>query len=151
MTGVYLLKMSCDMPLKYTYDNWTFFQMISWCHKAASHDMPKWWLMIHTPCGGIRYSRVNHSWENFASVTFKITLYRYAHKDRNMMTSPNGNIFRVTGTLFGEFIGHRWILLTKGTDAEFWCFVWSAPEQTVEQTTEAPGIWDANVLSMTPL
>ena len=28
--------------------------------------------------------------------------------------SSNGNIFRVTGPLFGEFTGHRWISLTKG-------------------------------------
>ena len=31
-----------------------------------------------------------------------------------MMTSSNGNIFRVTGPLCGEFTGHRWIPLTKG-------------------------------------
>ena len=30
-----------------------------------------------------------------------------------MMTSPNGNIFRVTVPLGGEFTGHRWIPLTK--------------------------------------
>ena len=30
------------------------------------------------------------------------------------MTSSNGNIFRVTVPLCGEFTGHRWIPLTKG-------------------------------------
>ena len=30
------------------------------------------------------------------------------------MTSSNGNIFRVTGPLCGEFTGHRWIPRTKG-------------------------------------
>ena len=49
-----------------------------------------------------------------------------------MMTSSNVNIFRVTGHLCGEFTGHRWIPLTKASDAEFWCFLWSAPELTVE-------------------
>ena len=34
----------------------------------------------------------------------------------SMMTSSNGNIFRVTGPLFGEFTGHRWIPLTKASD-----------------------------------
>ena len=43
-----------------------------------------------------------------------------------MMTSSNGNIFRVTGPLCGEFTGHRWIPHTKASDAELWCF-WSAP------------------------
>ena len=37
------------------------------------------------------------------------------------MTSSNGNIFRVTGTLCGEFTGHRWIHRTKTSDAELWC------------------------------
>ena len=27
-----------------------------------------------------------------------------------------------------EFIGHRWMPLTKDSDAELWCFLWSAPE-----------------------
>ena len=44
-----------------------------------------------------------------------------------MMTSSNGNIFRVTGPLCGEFTGHRWIPLTKASDAELWRFLWSAP------------------------
>ena len=38
------------------------------------------------------------------------------------MTSSNGNIFRVTGHLCGEFTGHRWIPLTKASDAELSCF-----------------------------
>ena len=54
---------------------------------------------------------------------------------RCMMTSSNGNIFRVTGPLWEEFTGDRWIPLTKASDAELWCFLWSAPQQTVELTS----------------
>ena len=43
------------------------------------------------------------------------------------MVWSNGNIFRVTGPLWGEFTGHRWIPLTKASDAELWCFLWSKP------------------------
>ena len=43
-----------------------------------------------------------------------------------MMTSSNGNIFRVTGHLCGEFTGLRWIPRTKASDAELWCFLWCA-------------------------
>ena len=68
-----------------------------------------------------------------------------------MMTSSNGNIFRVTGPLWGESTGHRWIPLTKASDAELWYFLWSAPEQRVEQTIETPGIWDAIAPIMTSL
>ena len=53
-------------------------------------------------------------------------------RTKRMMTTSNGNIFRVTGPLCGEFTGHRWIPLTKASDAELWCFLRSAPEQTVE-------------------
>ena len=45
-----------------------------------------------------------------------------------MMTSSNGNIFRVTGHLCGEFTGPRWIPHTKASDAELWCLLWSTPE-----------------------
>ena len=46
----------------------------------------------------------------------------------SMMTSSNGNIFRVTGHLCGEFTGPRWIPHTKASDAELWYFLWSAPQ-----------------------
>ena len=36
------------------------------------------------------------------------------------MTSSNGNIFRVTGHLCGEFIGHRWVPRTKANDTSSW-------------------------------
>ena len=45
-----------------------------------------------------------------------------------MMTSSNGNIFRVTGLLCEEFTGPLWIPHTKASDAELWSFVWSASE-----------------------
>ena len=71
---------------------------------------------------------------NFPSV------YMHAHLQRvpkprhgafyalTMMTSSNGNIFRATGHLCGEFTGPRWIPRTKASDAELWCFLWSASE-----------------------
>ena len=69
----------------------------------------------------------------------------------NMMRSSNGNSFRVTGPLWGESTGHWRIPLTKASDVELWCFLWSAPEQTVEQTIETLVIWDAITLIMTSL
>ena len=45
-----------------------------------------------------------------------------------MMTSSNGNIFRFTGHLCGEFTGPRWIPHTKASDAEIECFLWYASE-----------------------
>ena len=68
-----------------------------------------------------------------------------------MMTSSNGNIFRVTGPLWEDFAGHRWIPLIKASGAELWCFLWSTLEQAVEQTIETLVIWDAIELIMTSL
>ena len=67
------------------------------------------------------------------------------------MMSSNGNIFCGTGLLCGEFTGHQWIPGTRASDVELWCFLWSAPEPTFEQTIETSLIWDAIVLIMTSL
>ena len=45
------------------------------------------------------------------------------------MTSSNRNIFGVTG----HFTGRRWIPLTKASDADLRCLLWSVPEQTVDR------------------
>ena len=47
--------------------------------------------------------------------------------------------------------GHRWIPPIKTSDAELWCFLWSASDETVEQTIETPMIWDTIALIMTSL
>ena len=75
----------------------------------------RYWLDFNKTCGS--------SYRN---------LWQLRHIPSLMMTSWNGNIFRFTVPLCGEFTGYRWSPLTKASDAEFWCFLWSAPEQTVE-------------------
>ena len=52
---------------------------------------------------------------------------------------------------FEEFTGDCWIPLTNASDVEFWCFLWSAPEQTVVQTIEKPAIWNAIMPNMSSL
>ena len=64
-----------------------------------------------------------------------------------MMTLSNENVFRVTASLWGESNGHRWIPLTKASDAELWC----APEKTVEQIIDTLVIRVAIALIMTLL
>ena len=55
----------------------------------------------------------------------KLWLIQAAHLDIAcswevvMMTSSNGNIFRATGPLCGEFTGHRWITLTRPVTRSF--------------------------------
>ena len=57
----------------------------------------------------------------------------------------------VTGPLWGESTSHRWIPLTKASDAEVLYCLWSATEQTVEQTIETLVILDANALILMSL
>ena len=67
---------------------------------------------------------------------------RLSHFQWSMMTSSNGNIFRITWLLAicgGEFTGHRWILRTKASDADLWCFLWSAPKKRLSK--QSRGWW----------
>ena len=57
----------------------------------------------------------NHSSRHYR-MEYELTTAKFT------MTSSNGNIFRVTGHLCGEFTGLRWIPRTKASDAELWCF-----------------------------
>ena len=64
-------------------------------------------------------------WACFQDHTFLLPALVHWNRDIasfGMMTSSNGNIFRVTGHLCGEFTGHRWIPRTKASDGELWCF-----------------------------
>ena len=44
-----------------------------------------------------------------------------------------------------------WIPLTKASDTDLWCILWSVPAQTAEQTMEMPVVWDAIALIRTSL
>ena len=55
---------------------------------------------------------------------------QYWQQVRALMTSSNGNIFRVTGPLWGESTSHR------ASGVELWYFRWSAPEQRDDRTIE---------------
>ena len=43
------------------------------------------------------------------------------------------------------------VSLTKTSEVELWCFLWSAPQQMIEQTMEMPVIWDATTVFMMSL
>ena len=76
-------------------------------------------------------------------------IHQTCNKNYDMMTSSNRSIFHVTGPLWGDSTGHRWIPLTKTSDAELWSFLWSASVQRVKQAIETQVIWDDIALIMT--
>ena len=53
----------------------------------------------------------------------------YLIRRKSMMTSANGSLFCVTGTFCWEFIGHRWIPLTKGQKCGVLMFLWCWRDQ----------------------
>ena len=57
--------------------------------------------------------------------------------------------FHRTGHLWEEPTSHQWIILTKASDTEIWCFLWSVVEQVVGQPIEMPVIWNTIVLIIT--
>ena len=72
-------------------------------------------------------------WDMLLSIKVRPMIYAHAFF---MMTSSNGNIFRVTGPLREESTDRRWSPLTNASGTELWCFLWYALEQTVKQTIE---------------
>ena len=67
-------------------------------------------MYIHMCAMYVQYILMHYVW--FSSRTLNMPVA--------MMTSSNGNIFRVTGPLCWEFTGHRLIPLTKARDAGLW-------------------------------
>ena len=64
-------------------------------------------------------------WRDCNALLFCLETQMYTHNQiswicPDQMTSSNGNFFRVAGLLCGEFTGHRWISLTKSSDAALW-------------------------------
>ena len=59
--------------------------------------------------------------------------------------------FRVTDFCEGNPVVTGGFPLTKASEAELWCFIWSAPEQAAKQTLETLVIWDAISLIVTSL
>ena len=68
-----------------------------------------------------------------------------------MMTSSNRSIFRVTGILCRKYTDHQWNPRTRASDAELWCFLWSAPWRSGWVNNDETGDWDAIVPIMTTL
>ena len=66
-------------------------------------------------------------------IRYSIPQYRIQHGEENEHDDIlKWKHFPRYWPLCGEFTGHRWIPRTKASDAELWCFLWSAALKTVE-------------------
>ena len=128
----YLAEMMCLAQWLLTL---TYILKVTQLWRCLFHGLYSWHLLClwhkYNPWGDDHFS-VNRSKDN---VTRAIRIF--AVETRGILTLVDQDlqflvIFRVTGPLCEEFTGHQWIPLTKASDAKLWCFLWSAPEQTVE-------------------
>ena len=81
-------------------------------------------------CSGYKLS-FNGPTHLFCNVYHNKVIQRLVHRgqflqlfliSKTLTTSSNGNIFRITGPLWGESTGDQWIPLTNSSDAGLWCF-----------------------------
>ena len=100
------------------------FQAVTWNLYCHINEIRTQWVEDHSI-----HCMYIYSWNWFLIVlNTAIKDFEFEFEIEFDLTSSNGNIFRVTGHLFGEFTGPRWIPRTKASDAELWCFLWSASE-----------------------
>ena len=121
--------------LKYTLIGNSWGQHGAYPGPTGPRWVPCW---PHEPCY-LGNHRLRIKMGSFAFLTYRY-LQCYTGVS-GMMTSLNGNIFRVTGHLWVESTGDWWIPLTKASKADLWCFLWSAPEKDGWATIETPRIW----------
>ena len=100
-------------------------------------------------------SHTRHIWAgkilNWAAYKHIDIIFELRRGEDIMMTSLNGNIFRITGHLCGEFIGPRWIPHTKASDVELDVFFDLRPNNGWVKTLVRLVIWYAITPIMTSL
>ena len=124
------------LPEMLTYCDWTFRNKVQWNFTQNSNIFIQENVSEYVVCkmAAMLFWPQCELWVNWVDTSHQqsVTSGHTCDAHFNMMTSSNGNIFRVTGHLCVEFTGDRWIPCTKASDEELWCFLWSAPEWTVE-------------------
>ena len=81
---------------------------------------------------------------NLSNSSLLVTLAHFCHHSGAHLCH-NFFLHQLREYLFSKRIN------TKASDPELWCFLWSTPEKSVEQTIETVVIWDTFALSMTSL
>ena len=117
------LRLFCIKPSMWRHSNW-FPSLPGTAHHHLRFCRYRHSLLdgCHSKCGA--QTRLHHAYYH-GNHGGRVRQHHSQHlpkRRKYMMTSSNGNSFRVTGPLWGEFTGHRWITLTKASDAELWCF-----------------------------
>ena len=99
---------------------WRYCNAVKWIITASSKALLLFmYIKIYTDC-----------WDKTILPSFCLNDISYTYQAPYLHSHDDvikWKHFHVTGPLCGEFTGHRWIPLTKTSDAELWCFLWSAP------------------------
>ena len=104
-------------------DNW-------WHRKVRTSEVLSRWALLPDCCQSSVFPITNIQKGLLCFVLFWLQ-YHFLLDSVMVMPSHDDVIkwkhFPRTGPLCRVFPGHHWIPLTKASDAELWCFLWSAP------------------------
>ena len=107
---------SSHRQLNYFFNNLRHFRAMTSSRTACLHHTP--W-SFHSSYNTLDISR------HYFSKNNSVKTHHSSPVTYDVMKWKN---FRVTGHLCGESTGPRWIPHTKASDADLWCFLWSASE-----------------------
>ena len=93
----------------------TLVQVMAWRRPGDKPYLNQWWLDYRRIYASLGLNELTRAWPHCNNLCSRCDCGSDANPCSRevipMMTSSNGNIFRVTGPLCGEFAGHRWIPL----------------------------------------
>ena len=117
-------------------DNWQLWQVLQNSHQPLELiNQPNNTTDQQVPLLIIKFyhPHVISSLESSKSTQFNVILWHTSHNNgvpiesleswSVMMMSCHRNAFHITGPLWGESTGYRWIPLSKASDAELWWFL----------------------------
>ena len=122
-------------------------QVLAWCHHVTSHYLNQCWSrsqsqMASLGHNGFRALSIVIAFSNIPIKALARTLFRQKDRETDMRMDMYAETSVLTANpthddvikwkhfpRYWPFVRgiHRWIPLTKASDAHLWCFLWSAP------------------------
>ena len=135
-----LFSWNCPLHIHISYGIWHYFWVPSSIHTTFSKLQCCRYLNVNDM---MNMAQIEQYWQQLNTIKCKLCacfmmLIKWKH-------------FPHYWPIVGGTTSNRWIPLTKASDTELWCFLWSAIEQMIEQTIKIPVIWDTIILIMMPL
>ena len=156
-------------------------RIITWHGPATSHCLNKCWLIYWWIYASPDLNELNFLCHHNVKKLYIMHIYIYVFHKWSLPAESVGSwnkaplaLVHIYAKIFDKILKYSWWrhqmetfsalralfegihrspvdCLTKASDAELLCFLWSVLEQTDEQTVDMPVIWDASTLIITSL